>query len=115
MAAKIFVIKCFDPTVLIAKSSCCCREVPDDRFEVQNDPTCTNIGFSISALSRDDGIWRKGTAKLETFMQSPGSLSEYLAMQGKLLCRATTSMNGRIVNGRIGEWEDWPGWWWRWH
>ena len=23
----------------------------DDRFEVQNDPTCTNIGFSIRALS----------------------------------------------------------------
>ena len=30
---------------------------------VQNDPTCTNIGFSISALSRGDRIWIKGTTK----------------------------------------------------
>ena len=40
--------------------------VLDDRFEVQNDSTCINIGFSISALSslsREDGIWRKGTKK----------------------------------------------------
>ena len=41
----------------------CCRAVPDDRFEVQNNPTCMNIGFSISALSREDRIWRKGTTK----------------------------------------------------
>ena len=34
-----------------------------DRFEVQNHPTCTNIGFSISALSREDRIWKKGTTK----------------------------------------------------
>ena len=26
-------------------------------------PTCTNIGFSISALSRKDRTWRKGTTK----------------------------------------------------
>ena len=32
----------------------CCRAVSDDRFEVQNDPTCTNIGFSISALGRQN-------------------------------------------------------------
>ena len=56
-AAKKFIIKCFDPTLQIKKSWC--RAVPDDRFEVQNDLTCTNIGFSISALSREDGIWRK--------------------------------------------------------
>ena len=28
----------------------CFRAVPDDRLGVQNDPTCTNIGFSVSAL-----------------------------------------------------------------
>ena len=55
-AAKIFVIKsvCFDPTLLIMKSSC--RTVPDDRFEEKNDSTCTNIDFSIGAFSREDGI-----------------------------------------------------------
>ena len=34
---------------------------PNDSFGVQNDPTCTNIGFSISALS--SGIWRKGETR----------------------------------------------------
>ena len=33
------------------------------KFKVQIDPTCTNIGFSISALSRGGRIWRKGTTK----------------------------------------------------
>ena len=33
------------------------------KFEMQNDPTCTNIGFSTSALPKDDRIWRKGTTK----------------------------------------------------
>ena len=37
--------------------------VPDDKFEVHNDPICTNIGFSTSALSRGDRLWRKGTKK----------------------------------------------------
>ena len=54
-------MKCFHRTLRITKS--CCRAVPDDKFEVQNDPTCTNIGFSTSALSRGDRIWRKGTTK----------------------------------------------------
>ena len=36
---------------------------PGDRFEVKNDPICTNIGFSKSGLSREDGIRRKGTTK----------------------------------------------------
>ena len=55
----------------------CCRAVPDDRFEVQNDPTCTNVGFSLSSLPREGGIWRKGTMK---FSCSPGtwrSISRY--------------------------------------
>ena len=51
-------------------------------FEVQINPTCTNIGFSICALSRWDRIWRKGT---KNFMLSPGCW--YLAMQGKQLRR----------------------------
>ena len=58
-AAKIFIIKCFDPTLRITKS--CCRAVPDDRFGLQNDSTCTIVGFSDSAFTREDGIWRKGT------------------------------------------------------
>ena len=37
--------------------------MPDDRFEVQNDPTCTNVGFSLISLSREAGIWRKGTVR----------------------------------------------------
>ena len=57
MAAKIF-IKCFDPTLQIMKS--CCRAVPDDRFEVQNYPACMNVGFSLSSMFREEGIWRKG-------------------------------------------------------
>ena len=55
----MFIMKCFHPTLRITKS--CCRAVPDDKFEVQNNPTCTNIGFSTSALFRGDRIWRKGT------------------------------------------------------
>ena len=35
--------------------------VPDDRFGVLNNPTCTNVGFSWSSTSRKEGIWRKGT------------------------------------------------------
>ena len=71
-AAKMFIIKCFDPTLRIMKYCCrakgqrCCRAprvVPDDRFEVQNDPACSNIGFSKGALSRKDRIWREGTTK----------------------------------------------------
>ena len=57
----MFIMKCFYPTLLITKS--CCRAVPDDKFEVQIDSTCTIIGFSTSALSRGDRIWRKGTTK----------------------------------------------------
>ena len=45
-SAKIFVTTCFDPTLQIAES--CCRVVPDYRFEEQNNPTCTNIGFSTN-------------------------------------------------------------------
>ena len=60
-AAKMFIIKCFHLTLQIPKS--CCEAVPDGKFEVQNYPTCTNIGFSISALSRKDRTWRKGTMK----------------------------------------------------
>ena len=54
-AAKIFIMQ-------ITKS--CCRAVPDDRFGVQNDPTCTSVGFSLSSLSRKEGIWRKGPTKV---------------------------------------------------
>ena len=54
-------MKCFHPTLRITKS--CYRAVPDDKFEVQNDPTCTKIGFSTSALPRGDRKWRKGTTK----------------------------------------------------
>ena len=54
----MFIIKCFHPTLWITKS--CCRAVPDGRFEVQNDPIYTNIGFSISALSKEYRTWRKG-------------------------------------------------------
>ena len=57
----MFIIKCFHPTLRITKS--CCRAVPDDRFEVQNNLTCNNIGFSISAFSREDRLWRNGTTK----------------------------------------------------
>ena len=38
-----FIIKCFYKTLRVLKS--CCRAVPDCRFEVQNNCTCTNIGF----------------------------------------------------------------------
>ena len=72
------------------KSSC--RAVPDDRFEVQNEPTCTDIGFSRRAVSGEDRIWRKGTTKL--FTQSLGR--QYLAMPVKLLLRTTTSLIGRF-------------------
>ena len=30
---------------------------------MQNDPTCTNVGLSLSALPRQDGVWRKGMTK----------------------------------------------------
>ena len=40
-AAKMFIIKCFHPTLQILKS--CCRAVPDGEFEMQNYPSCTNI------------------------------------------------------------------------
>ena len=60
-AAKILIIKSFDPTLRITKF--CCRAVPDDRFGVLNDPTCTNVGFSLSSLSRKEGIWRQMTTK----------------------------------------------------
>ena len=60
-AAKLFIIKCFDPTLRITKS--CCKAVPDGTFEEENNPTCTKIGFSISALSREDKIGRKGITK----------------------------------------------------
>ena len=49
----MFMMECFHPTSQITKS--CCRAVPDDRFEMQNYPTCNNIGFSIIALSREYG------------------------------------------------------------
>ena len=32
------------------------RAVQDDRLEVQNDPPCTSIGFTLSDLSREDRI-----------------------------------------------------------
>ena len=35
----------------------------DDRFGVLDDPTCTNVGFSLSCLSREEGIWRKVKTK----------------------------------------------------
>ena len=57
MAARVFIINCFDPTLRITKS--CCRVVLDDRFEVNNYPDCKIIGFSISALSWEEGKWRK--------------------------------------------------------
>ena len=41
-AAKLFIIKCFGPTLRITT-----RAVPDNRFGVQNKPTCTNVDFSI--------------------------------------------------------------------
>ena len=79
-AAKMFIMKCFHPALRITKS--CCRAVPDGKFEVQNDP-CTNIGFSISALSRGDRIWKKGTTKFsarnycfESFFIEIGPLSD---------------------------------------
>ena len=56
-----FIVKSFDPTLWITKF--CCRVVPDDRFGVLNNPTCTNVGFSLSSLSREEGIWRKVTTK----------------------------------------------------
>ena len=90
-AAKIFIIKCFHP-----KS--CYRGEPKHRFEVQNYPACTNIGFSNSALSREDKIWSLGEKGQGNFhavtSDSPGS--SYLVMQGKLLHRTTTSIDGRI-------------------
>ena len=46
-------MKCFHLTLQITKS--CCRAVPDDKFEVQNDPTCTNIGFSIKTEYGEKG------------------------------------------------------------
>ena len=65
-------------------------------FKVQSNPICTNISFSISALSREDGKSRNMEKRdNEIFIQSPGS--RYLAIQGKQLHRATA-----IVNGKIG-------------
>ena len=40
-----------------------CRMTVLSYFEVHNDPTWMNIGFSISILSREDGKWRKGAIK----------------------------------------------------
>ena len=37
--------------------------VPESRFEVKNDPTCTKTDFSTCALSREDRIWGKRTTK----------------------------------------------------
>ena len=31
------------------------------QIEGNNDPSCTNIGFSISALPKEGGYWREGT------------------------------------------------------
>ena len=56
--AKIFIIKCFDPTLQITKL--CCKAVPDDRFGVLNNPT-RKLVFSLS--SREEGKGRKGTTK----------------------------------------------------
>ena len=71
----------------------CCRAVPDDRFGVLNNPTCTNIGFSLSSLSREEGILKRNN---KIFVQSPGS--QYLVLPGKLLLKAATSVNGRILS-----------------
>ena len=68
----------------------------DVRFEVQNDTALKNIGFSINALSLEDGITseygEKGLRNFDAVTWPAGR--RYLAMSGKLLCRATTSVNG---------------------
>ena len=92
--AKIFIMKCFHPTLRITKS--CCRAVPDDKFEVQIDPTFTNIGFSISALSVGDIGQNMEKMDNEIFMQPPGR--QYLAMQGKQLRRETTNVKVRFCS-----------------
>ena len=94
----MFIIKCFHPTLWIAKS--CCRAVPDGRFEVQNDHTCNKIGFSASILSRDDRIWRKGTTNF--------SCSHLVALAVDIMpCRASccaeqppVSMGGSVPHYR---------------
>ena len=44
--------------MMITKS--CCWLVLDDRLEVQNNLSCTNIGFGITAMSREEEIWIGG-------------------------------------------------------
>ena len=71
----------------------CCRAVPDNRFEVQNDPPCTEIGFSISALSREDRTWRKGTTK-----------SSYVVTCQWISCDAEQAA---AQSNHKCQWEDW--------
>ena len=68
----------------------------DDRFEVQNDTALKNIGFSINALFLEDGITleygEKGLRNFHAVSWPAGR--RYLAISGKLLRRATASVNG---------------------
>ena len=66
---------------------------PDDKCEVQNYPTCTNIGISIRALSRGDRIWRKGTTK---FSCSHLAISRYAG-------QATAQGNHQCQSNAVGQ------------
>ena len=88
-AAKMFIMMWFHSTLPITIS--CCRAVPDDKFEVQIDPTCTKVGFTTSALSRGDRIWRKGTSKFSC-SHLVVYISLRLARPGQQLLRETTSV-----------------------
>ena len=70
--------------------------MPDDRFGVQNDPACINIGFSLSSLFREEGIWRKGTTNFSDFFHpatwQSRSISSYAGQAAaQRRDRATTS------------------------
>ena len=93
-AAKIFIINCFDlpceSPILVAErcqmTDLRCRKIQLALLLISHQIPC------LGNRSREEGICRKGTKKFT----SPGS--RYLVMLGKLLRRATTSVNGRIVS-----------------
>ena len=61
-ATNIFIIKYFHLFLQSTKNPLqCCQAVLDNRLEVESDPPCTNIDFSISACL--GATARKGKTK----------------------------------------------------
>ena len=100
----MFIMMWFHSTLPITIS--CCRAVPDDKFEVQIDPTCTKVGFTTSALSRGDRIWRKGTSKFSC-SHLVVYISLRLARPGQQLLRETTSVKVSFCSTLQGRKKGW--------